>query len=159
MMNKYKTEIKWGLIFTGVSLLWMVLERMLGWHSTHIDKHATYTNFFAIVAIAIFVVALIDKRNNDYEGSMTWLQGFISGTIIGLIVAILSPLAQWITHAFITPDYFSNAIEYAVSSGNSTQEQAEQFFNLSSYMIQSAIGGLVMGAITAAIVAIFVKKQ
>ena len=49
----------------------MVLERMLGWHSTHIDKHATYTNFFAIVAIAIFVVALIDKRNNDYEGSMT----------------------------------------------------------------------------------------
>ena len=87
------------------------------------------------------------------------MQGFISGTIIGLIVAILSPLAQWITHAFITPDYFSNAIEYAVSSGNSTQEQAEQFFNLSSYMIQSAIGGLVMGAITAAIVAIFVKKQ
>ncbi|RMF26699.1 MAG: DUF4199 domain-containing protein, partial [Bacteroidetes bacterium] len=31
-MNKYATEIKWGGIFTVASLLWLLLEKSLGWH-------------------------------------------------------------------------------------------------------------------------------
>lgn len=157
-MNAYKIEIKWAVIFTVAGLLWMVLERLLGWHDELIAKHATYTNIFAIFAIAIFVFAMIDKRNNFYAGKMTWKQGFISGLIITVIVALLSPLSQWITSTIISPDYFSNAIAYAVESGQATQAQAEQNFSLKTYLIAAPIGALVMGAITSAIVAFFVKK-
>ncbi|NBB88683.1 MAG: DUF4199 family protein [Bacteroidetes bacterium] len=84
----------------------------------------------------------------------------ISGLLITLIVAVLSPLTQWIISTIISPNYFSNAIEYAVSSGNiETREAAEAYFNLSSYIIQSAIGALIMGVVTTAIVAIFMRKS
>ena len=75
-MKKYTTEIKWGLIFTIVALLWMVFERLMGWHGGNIARHATLTNLFAIPAIIIYVLALLDKRNNDLGGIMTWGQGF-----------------------------------------------------------------------------------
>ncbi len=39
-MKKYATEIKWGLIFTIVALLWMVFERLMGWHGENIAQHS-----------------------------------------------------------------------------------------------------------------------
>ena len=61
-MNKYKIELKWGIIFTTMMLVWMVLERIAGLHSEHIDKHAIFTNFVSIPAIIVYVLALLDKR-------------------------------------------------------------------------------------------------
>lgn len=158
-MKKYATEIKWGMIFTIVALLWMVFERMMGWHGENIARHATMTNLFAIPAIVVYVIALLDKRKNDLGGIMTWGQGFMSGLIITLIVVVLSPLAQYLTHTIISPEYFANIIEYTVREAQMTREEAEGYFSLNNYMIQSAIGGLVMGIVTSAIVAFFVKKK
>lgn len=158
-MKKFAIEIKWGFIFALVLLLWMVMEKMLGWHSEHIDKQAIYTNFFAIPSIIVYVLALLDKRKNFYHGKMSWLDGFLSGLGISIIVTILSPLTQYITSEIITPEYFPNVIAYVVETGKMTQEKAEAYFNLSSYMMQSALGALLMGAITSAIVALFVRKK
>lgn len=158
-MKKYITEIKWGLIFTIVALLWMVFERLMGWHGENIAQHSTMTNFFAIPAIIIYVLALLDKRKNDLGGIMTWGQGFISGLIITLVIVVLSPLAQYLTHTIITPEYFTNVIEYSVSNDMMTREEAEDYFSLNNYMFQSAIGGLIMGIVTSAVVAFFTRKK
>jgi len=48
---------------------------------------------------------------------------------------------------------------HAIASGMMNDDQAEKYFNLTSYMMQSAIGALVMGAITAAVVALFLKRR
>ncbi len=158
-MKKFTTEIKWGILFTIGALLWMVLEKALGWHDVHIDKHPIYTNFFAVIAIAVFVFALVEKRNKDLGGKMSWAQGFVSGIVISAVVALLSPLSQYITHEFISPDYFNNAIANAVENAGMTQENAEAWFNYKSYAIQAAFGALAMGVVTAAIVALFVKRK
>ncbi|MFK7970186.1 MAG: DUF4199 domain-containing protein [Bacteroidia bacterium] len=157
-MKKYAHEIKWGVIFTVVSLLWMVLEKMFGWHDELISKHPIYTNIFAILAIAIFVFALLEKRKK-LGGFMTWKEGFVSGLIISVVAMILTPLSQVITHKVISPSYFPNAIQYSVESGNATQAEAEAFFTLPSYMMQSALGAIIMGAVTAAIVALILQRK
>lgn len=158
-MKRFAIEIKWGIIFSVVSLLWMYLEKSLGWHDELIAKHAIYTNFFGIVAIVIYVLALLDKRKNFFEGKMNWSQGFISGIVVSIVVAILTPLAQYITHTFITPDYFPNIIDHAVERGSMTREAAEEYFNLTSYILQSFFFALVVGVVTSAIVALFVRKK
>jgi len=158
-MKKFSIEIKWGILFTIISLIWMYLEKGLGWHDENIAQYAIYTNLFAIVAIALYIVALLDKRKNFYHGKMIWSQGFISGIVISIVVAILSPLAQYITHKFITPDFFPNVIEYSVEKGAMSRTAAEEYFNLTSYIIQSFFFALVVGVVTSAIVAFFVKRK
>ena len=158
-MKNYRIEFKWALIFVGMMLTWMVLERLGGFHDVRIAQHAIVTNLVAIPAIAIYVFALLDKRKNFYQGKMTYLQGLLSGVVITLIVTALSPLTQYITSTIITPHYFSNIIDYSVREGKMTAEEAANYFNLKSYMIQVLIGTPVMGLITSAVVAIFTRKK
>jgi hypothetical protein len=158
-MKKYSIEIKWGIIFTIVSLLWMYLEKLTGLHSEHIDQHPIYTNFFSIVAITIYVLALIDKRKNALGGTMNWSQGFMTGFLITVVVTILSPVVQIISHNVISPEYFPNLITLAVETGEQTQEQAEDYFNLNNYILMSTVFAFVVGIITSAIVAIFTRKS
>ncbi len=158
-MKKYAIELKWGVLFTIMSLLWMMLEKGLGWHDELIGKHHIYTNFVAIPAIAFYIIALIDKRQNYYDGLMTYKQGFLSGLIISLVVMVLSPLTQVITSLYITPNYFENVIHHVVANNQMTLEEAENYFNLSNYILQSAMFAPLMGIITTALVAIFVKRK
>ncbi len=158
-MKKFSIEIKWGIIFAVFTLLWMAMERALGWHDVHIDKHAIYTNLFAIPAIILTALTLLDKRKNYFNGKMTWKQGFYTGLGLTVVIALLSPLSMWITNALITPHYFDNVIAYSVEQGKLTQEAAEKYFSMSSYIIQSVIGATVMGVLTSAVVAFFTKKK
>jgi len=158
-MNRYKTEVKWSIIFVVVMLLWMGFERLVGLHNEHIANHAVYTNFFAIFAIAVYVFALRDKKKIHFGGEMTWNQGFITGLIITIIVTLLTPIVQWITHTVITPDFFENIRAYSIEQGMMTQEEASGYFSLSAYIVQSMIGALGMGIITSAIVAYFTRTR
>ncbi len=159
MMKKYSIEIKWAALFSVMSLTWMFLEKMIGLHDVYIDKHMYYTNLIAIPAILIYVFALLEKKKKFYNGNMNFGQAFVSGTIISVIVAVLSPLVQTITSLGITPDYFKNAIKYAVDNKLMAQAEADAFFNLNNYIIQGLYGAIIMGIITTAIVGFFVKTK
>ena len=158
-MKNYRIEVKWALVFMAMMLIWMLIEKMAGLHSTHIDKHVIYTNFVAIPAIAVYVFAMLDKKRNFYNGTMSYKQGFVFGLIMTFIIALLNPVTQSITSLIITPEYFPNVIKYAVSTGEMTQTEAEDYFNLEKYIIQGTIGAFVMGLITTVIVAFFVKSK
>lgn len=158
-MEKRSIEIKWGVIFTLAMLLWMYGEKLAGLHDEWIERHAFYSGFFAIVAIAIYLFALYDKRKNYYNGFMDWKEGFISGLFITLVVVILSPLSQYLISRFISPEYFPNIIRYSVETGEMTRDQAQQYFSLRNYIVLSAVYAVISGVITSAIAALLMRKQ
>lgn len=159
-MKNYTIEIKWALIFSLMTLVWMLLEKLCGLHSTYIDYHMYLTNLFAIPAICVMVLALIDKKKKFYDGKMNYTQGLISGVILSVIIAILSPLTQWITSYVISPEYFPNVITRSVELGYyKTTAEAEANFNYSNYATQGAIGALLMGVVTVAIAMIFIRTK
>lgn len=158
-MKKFQIEIKWGILFILSGLIWMVLEKSLGWHDELLDQHATYTMFYAPIAIALYVLALRDKKKTDYQRKMTYLQGLISGLLLTLVVVILTPLSQYISHEYISPEYFPNIRKLSVEKGQMTQEEAEMHFSLMSYIQQSLIFAAFMGVLTSAIVAIFTRSK
>lgn len=159
-MKNIKIEIKWAVIFSMMGLVWMVLEKLTGLHGKYIDYHLYLTNLFAIPAIVVMVLALKDKKRNFYNGDMTYAQGLISGIIISVFIALISPLTQWITSYVISPEYFPNVIKRSVELGYySTTEAAEANFNYTNYAIQGAIGALIMGILTTAIAMIFIRSK
>jgi len=159
-MEKIRIEVKWAIIFSVMGLVWMLLEKWSGLHSTYIDYHLYLTNLFAIPAIIVMVMALNDKKKTFYGVDMSYMQGLVSGIILSLIIALLSPLTQWITTYVITPEYFPNVIKRSVEIGYyKTTAEAEANFNYSNYAIQGAVGALGMGVLTTAIAMIFIRSK
>lgn len=158
-MQRYLTEIRWGIIFTAVMLLWIWAEQLAGLHGRHIAQHATYTNLFAIPAILVYVLALRQKKARDYNGSMSWKQGMQAGLLITLVVVLLSPAAQWLTNKVVSPNYFLNMQAYVVTEGMMSAERAAEYFSLNNYMLQSVIGAAIMGVLTSVIVAFFLRSK
>ena len=158
-MKKFRIEVKWGILFFLSGLAWMALEKYLGWHDRLIEQHATYTLLYAPLAIFIYVVALWEKKRKTYSGRMTFLQGLLSGMVITLVVVLLTPLSQYISHSLISPDYFSNVIQLTVNSGKMTLLEAEAYFNLMNYITQSLLFATVMGLLTTAVVMIFLRSS
>ncbi|PHQ28243.1 DUF4199 domain-containing protein [Leeuwenhoekiella nanhaiensis] len=158
-MISFRLEFKWAVIYTFFLFIWMIFEVQMGWHDALIAQHHLYTLFFYIPAALIYYLALTDKRNNFYGGIMSYRQGFLAGLVITLCIALLAAPAQYIISTWITPDYFENVKAYAVQAGKTTPEEAEAFFNLKSYMIQSVAGSLAIGLLFSAVLPLLVKRK
>ncbi len=153
-----KTEIKWGLIFTFVQFLWICLEFAVGLHDKYVSMHPILTNLFIIPAVYVMYLAIREKKN-ILGGKITFGQAFLCGLGVSVIVAVLSPLSQYIFHRFINPNYFQNAINYAISAGKLTEAQASSYFSLQSYMMQASLGAIVAGVITSLIIAAIIRSK
>ena len=159
-MKSIKIEIKWAIIFSLMGLVWMLLEKWSGLHDKYIDYHLYLTNLFAIPAIWVMVLALKDKKKRFYNNNIDYKQGLVSGIILSLFIAALSPLTQWITSFVITPEYFPNVIKRSVEIGYyKTTAEAAANFNYKNYAIQGAIAALMMGVVTTAIAMIFIRTK
>jgi hypothetical protein len=137
----------------------MYFEKVMGWHDQYIDKQALYTNIFGIIALVIYILAIRDKRNNFFNGIITWRQGFVSGIVLTIIITAVSPLSQYIVATYISPEYFDNMIALSERYDKMNLEQAEAYFNLKSYIIQAVFSALVMGVGTAALAALIIRTN
>jgi hypothetical protein len=153
-----KTEFKWGVIFAVMGLIWVTLEYLVGLHGRFIAWHPILTNLIAVPSVIIMVLAILEKRR-VLGGTISFKQAFLCGLGVSVVVAMLSPLTQFIFHTLINPGFFENAIRYGVEQGKTTLAEAQAFFNLQSYMLQSVLAALIMGSITSLVIAAMIKKE
>lgn len=162
-MKNYSIEIKWTLRFILLVLAWAIGEKFAGLHDVYIDKYALYSNLFIIPAFLFYYLALAEKKKVIYNGQMTWTQGFVSGVVLSFFIAILMPIAQLVIYKSITPHFFETIIDYKTKSPllkyHMSLKDAQSYFSLKSYMIQSVFSALSMGIITGAIVSLFIRTK
>jgi len=158
-LRKFEIEIKWAVAYNIVFILWTVLEKALGWHDVRVGVQPLYTNLFFLAIVPIYVLELRDKRKNCYTAHMTWAQGFISGTIMSVIAALINPIALSISYEVISPEFLHNISRYYIEHHHFTAEKAAQYFSLRSYIIQNTSAGISFGVLISAIVALSVKSK
>ena len=157
-MKKFAVEIKWGIRYAFLWILWLFIEKSSGYYEAKISDHALYSLLFTVVTIFVYFVAIKEKKKDFFKDNMSWKQGCVTGIFLTIVMAILTPFCQIIFHKAIAPEFFPNMIEFSISKGNS-KEVAENYFNLSSYILQSIFGTLSFGVVLSAVVALFLQTK
>jgi hypothetical protein len=158
-MKNFKTEIKWAILYSLLNIMWLFMEKKLGWHDENISKHSVYTMFIIIPTFVVYFLAIKEKKQTYFNNKMNWRQGFISGLILSCFVALLSPIVVYLNNIIISPNFFSTMIEYSVAHKIMSEENAKHYFTVPNYMFLSAVGSISSGVIFAAIVSIFTKSK
>lgn len=157
-MKKFAIEIKWGIRYAFLWILWLFIEKSSGYYESKISDYALYSMLFTIVTIFVYYVAIKEKKKNFFKDEMSWKQACVTGIFLTIVMAVLTPFCQIIFHKAIAPEFFPNMIEYSVSKGNS-KEVAENYFNLSSFIIQNIFSTLSLGVVISAVVALFLQTK
>lgn len=157
-MKKFAIEIKWGIRYFFAYLLWVYVEKMSGYYNEKINDYLMYSMLFYFIAIFIYVLAINDKKKNYFHNDMDWKQGAVTGVFMTIVIAILMPLCQIVIHKGMAPEFFPNMIKNTVAKGGKIQN-AEAFFNLSSFIFQSIFSALSFGVVISAIVAYFLQTK
>lgn len=157
-INQYRVEVKWALIIIAMTWVWAAIERLCGLHDEHIAKVRFYTNFFIIPLILLYLVALVNKRRVDYNGRITFRQGFRTGLVITLLLTVLSPVTQYVITTIVSPHFFPNAIALVVSQGILQEDAARDFFSLGNYIRHTMLTTPLIGMLVTLFVAIITPK-
>ena len=153
----FKIELKWAIIYTIMFLVWILLEKTLGWHEEGTANKQWLTLFFLPFAIAMYWLAMKETRRRVYKKVITWRQCFMSGVLMAVFVAMLSPIAVYVIQNFITPENFETVANKSVTNTLLKIEQANDLLNIDNYRWQTAIGAFGIGVITALISASILK--
>lgn len=158
-MKDFRIELRWAILFSFVSMLWMFAEYQLGWHDKYIANQLGY-HFIVVflIYLIMYYKAVKAKRKSYYDGAITWKQALVSGGTISVLVAILSPMTEFFIYHYISPEYFQNMIVYQTATEHMSQESAENFFNMKSFIVQGIFTSLSMGFFVSLIVAFLVKR-
>lgn len=157
-MEKFKIEFKWASIFTSINLAWFYLEKYLGLHDQYIDYHSIVSLIMILPLGFCIYINLKQKREEYYNGKMTWQNAFFSGALLSLLVAGLSPGPVYVMTQYISPDFFNNAIAKSLERG-ATPEMANQFFNLNAYITQAIMFYLAFGVMISAVIGLILRRK
>lgn len=158
-MKKFEIELKWAVIFSVALLLWMYFEKAMGWHSERIKFQPIYTMLFGVIAVIIYVLALLEKKKEYYNSTIHWKQSFLSGAILSLFIAFFTPVVLYITYAIISPEFFSTFITYKTENTKMSLADAEKYFSMSNYLYANTFSTLSNGIVISAIISFFIKSK
>jgi len=152
-----RTILRFSIMFSLVSFAWLLMEFLVGLHSTHIDQFLFYDSLFFIPAIAMMVWALRYRRAEMREAWNYW-ESLKLGALMGAIIGLLSIPSLYLFFTYVNPSFFEDFIAFAVGSGQATPEEAAAYFNFRHYATQSALFALAAGIGTNAVIGLVYRK-
>ncbi|AXY78018.1 DUF4199 domain-containing protein [Paraflavitalea soli] len=156
---KYRIELKWGLIFSAVSLVWALIGKAFALDSDRIEYNQVFNTSILIPAVVVYWLAAIDKRNNFYGGHISFKKSFISGMMLTLFITLLGIVTTLIATKLISPQLFDNLIAYTTANNLMTRPEAINQFNLTTYVVTGILAGPVTGLVFSTLVSLIIPKK
>jgi len=165
MKSTTALELKFGILISIFTLIWLAFEQLLGLQDEFIEWHKLVTNFSLIIpivgiwmAVKEFKMAKVTKYN--------FQKGFGIGFRITIINTILIIPIIILFYKFINPEWtnimMNKAKIDALNSGEDPLkaiEEARSYFSIKYYMIQSIIGTFIFGTLISSLIAFMAKNR
>jgi len=145
-----RVETKWAIISTVVMLLWLLLAQALGLFTA--EKIATAELVGVIVSSLTFVITYYmvtkEKRDLDYNGVMSWSEGFWTAARMTLIFIPISCFVLYLYIEYLNPGYGA-----FVASNNFGKDPVNTF------LMENLVSAFLFGGLFCLIFPLFTRKS
>uniref|UniRef100_UPI00404980E0 DUF4199 domain-containing protein n=2 Tax=Flavobacterium sp. TaxID=239 RepID=UPI00404980E0 len=158
-MKQFSIEFRWAFTYLLAQTLWIMLEKTLGFHQEKIQYQPVFSMLFIFVLILIYTLAIREKKAKVYQGNMTWREGFVSGLMLTLIMALFTTMTEYTKHNVISPYFLDNMKALILKEGKMSVENANEFFSFSNTLSQSIFYVISVGVVITSIVSLIVRSK
>jgi uncharacterized protein DUF4199 len=162
-----KPFLKYGLIAAATGIVISMITYLLGLDKSDMGEYIGYLNI--IVMIFAMVMAIKEKREREQGGFIEFGQAFGTAFLTVLIAAAITSAYTYLYIAVINPGFRDYALQKQVAKMEEkgmAQDQidtamhyTEKFMSPVMMSVFTFLGGLVVGAIIALIVAAIMRKS
>lgn len=156
--EQFFTDLKSGAVIGCAVIIWMLIEYVLGFHSSriYIGEWSGY-GAWAVFLIALWI-ALRAKRKQFADRALTWIRGAFFGVVVSLPAALLIASFLFLYHLFINPSWTERNIlhrEEVMRQRGATEEEIAVWsanawrFSRLSVQMPLLVGGIWLGGIAA----------
>lgn len=153
-----RKEFKTALLIALAGFAWAVIEFITGLHSSRIELHSVIT-WFAMIPVLFIYIWHYRQIKKHSQGQLTFKKGFLSGMFVTGVAMPLSMIGFLLFYYLINPNFFTAFTNYSVENKIMTTEEASKYFNLNSYLVQIAIGILIIGLLLSLILSFIFKSK
>jgi Protein of unknown function (DUF4199) len=169
-MKNLKTEIKYA-VFSAIALvLWVLIEHLLGFNTSRMEIGEYTQPIIAIVVLIFLFFGIREKRNKDFGGTLTFLQGLKTAFFISLFYALLQGLWFAVYSKIINPEYATLLFQFQekqLAAAGKTPEQivdemamAKMIFgNVAVQFVFFILSTTTVNTVVGAIMTLFLKKK
>jgi hypothetical protein len=106
-----RTEVKYGVI-TGIAVCsWVVIEYLLGFHTSRLEI-GKYSGYFSmIIPFVTLFLAIREKLNETEEESLSVWQGIRTGVLVSFLSAVITAVFMLLYNNLINPGWQRAAME------------------------------------------------
>lgn len=149
-----RSETKWAIIASIVVFIWLIIEKLLGLQTA--ENFSTWAIVDISASIIIFIVVYYlfcrEKRETDYNGIMTWQEGFWAAAIMTLIFIPVSTLLIYLFAKLINPDFVHILAEKSTEGSIGIDPYG-------SFLKQHVFSAIVFGLLFSLLFPIFTKRS
>ena len=159
IMKQFSIEFRWAFTFLLAQTLWIMFERTLGFHDEKLQYQPLFSMLFNFILIAIYILAIRDKKIKIYKGQMTWQEGFVTGLMLTLIIALFTTMTEYTKHHVISPYLLDDMKAMILEEKRMTNEQADKYFSFSKTLSNSIFFTISIGVLITSIAAWIMKSK
>jgi hypothetical protein len=124
MREKTRTDLKvgakWGIIF-GVSIcLWTIGVHLLGFYTSRVEYAQSADIAATILPVAALFLAIRERRARNPGGDLTLRDGFLTGTVAGIVSIPISSGFLWVYHHYINANWLTYLVNFEQSEMRKT---------------------------------------
>lgn len=158
-MKNFSIEFKWAAIATLVALIWVFIEKMLGFHDEKIRYEMGFALLFNAILILIYWLEIKQKKNEFYNGIITLRQAFMTGIVTCILITVFYPLVQYTAFYQISPDFIDRLTQVIIEDERMTLEEAQKNISFDMFLRNGISGNLSFGIVCSAVIAYFIQSK
>ncbi len=164
-----RTELKYGVMFAGIVVVYVMLEHLLGINTTRHDIGQYSRLAGVLVPIVGIFFGIKAKRDKELNGTMRFWQGVKIGFLIAVIQTTLTTLWFLFYGRVINPQFFDSMLEFersrmiaagtAESIVSATIAGKRAFLAVPKFQVFQEVLGISYGVVFAAIFSAFLRTK
>ena len=162
-----KPVLKYGLMLGLALCVCVTISHLLGFNTTNMQSSIYGDILTTLVAVVIVFLAIRAERRR--RGSLTVLQGVLTGVLVFLISFPITMAFQWFYEHYINPNWLEYVVAYEqnkmTQAGESATVISDRIARLRarstgmSRIVTAVIGTVVMGLILSLIFSLILRKR
>ena len=156
----FRVGLRAGLLLGLLRAVWMAVEHLLGFRTTHLEwVEPGYGTFLLVGTPLVWALLWRERRQTPHLPPLRLTQALAAGLLAGLVSGPIHVTTFWIYTEFLNPNFLDAFVAWNAENSSNSFDVANREFRLPGFLDILLVHPVIFNPIAAALVHLAVRAK